>query len=408
MTRQAAAVGRPSAAAARDAVPVDPRWRRQVYAVFAATGVAYLAVALTIPVLPQYVTGVLHGSADQVGWVMGSYTATAVLSRPFAGTLLSRVGPRPVLAGGMAVMAASTMAYSLAHSVPLLLVCRLLLGLGLGATLSAATVWMVTLAPPERQTWALGLVGLVNYLVLAAGAPFGGPLQQHFGDVTTWLIAGLTPLLALPLLLGAPSSKSGGSRRTGGGRDGSAFKATLLPGTAMALAAFGYAAVISFATSTLEQRGVGGAATVVTAYAVAMVAIRLLSSRLSWDFTSATGLAAVLLAELLGTLLIGAAHALPVALCGAALVAIGMAQSYPALGTLVVRATEDHQRGPALATYGASINIGIGVGNVVLGKAAHLAGNGAAFAAAAIAIAGGAALATVAARRHPLTTTPGG
>ncbi|MEU9403740.1 MFS transporter [Streptomyces sp. NPDC048242] len=254
----------------------------------------------------------------------------------------------------------------------------------------------MALAPPERQTWAIGLVGLVNYLVLVAGAPIGQLLAGRVGLNGTWLIAGAMPLLAVPLLAAvlsrrrppAPGSSSGG-----------AFAATLRPGTAMALAAFGYAVVISFAVTALTRRGVEGATAVVTGYALAMVAIRLIGGRVRSDFTSPRALGGVLAAELVGVLLIGAAHSLPLAVLGAVLVAVGMAQSYPALGTLVARSVDDHRRSTALATYGAYIGIGIGLGNLVLGKVAASAGTTAMFLTAAVALTAATALAAHTAQR---------
>ncbi|MGW4446822.1 MFS transporter [Streptomyces sp. NPDC004682] len=382
--------------------PTAPKhWRRSVRLVFAAAGVAYLAVGLTIPVLPGYVTGTLHGSAAEAGWVMGGYTVTAVLSRPVAGLLLDRLGPRGVLSVGMFLMGASTLGYAVSTTLPVLLACRLLLGVGLGATLSAATVWMVLLAPPERQTWAIGLVGLVNYLVLAAGAPVGQLLADHLGLNGTWVIAGAMPLLAVPLLVAVPSRRR---PPASGSSSGGAFAATVRPGTAMALAAFGYAVVISFAVTALTRRGVEGATAVVTGYALAMVVIRLVSGRIRSDFTSPRALGGVLAAELVGILLIGGAHSLALAVLGAVLVAVGMAQSYPALGTLVARSVDDDRRSTALASYGAYINIGIGLGNLVLGKVAATVGTTAMFLTAAAALAGATILGSCTAHRSGTAT----
>ncbi|WP_043265835.1 MFS transporter [Streptomyces sp. CT34] len=366
-------------------------------------GLVYLAVALTIPTLPIQVTSQLHGSTSDVGWVMGSYAITAVLARPVFGALLIRIGARPIVAGGALVVALATLGYLAAPNVAILITCRLILGIGLGGVLAAATIWMVSLVPPSKQGWALGLVGTVNYLVLAVGAPIGEAMAEATRPTVVGLAAGIFPLLSLLLLFTVPDHRQPQEDRTEEHRSGprtSATRAAVLPGVSLTMAAFGYAAVISFSAVALAHHGVADGALVVTAYAATMVVIRVAGARSPWNFTSPQGLIAIFLAEAVGIFLIGTSDSLLSAVVGGVLVGAGMSQVYPALGLLVMRSVDAQRKGQAVATYGAFMNIGISVGNFALGYVANTAGYSAMFVTATATILCGLVVAVLAATRR--------
>ena len=82
-----------------------------------ATGIGYLPFALTIPILPGYVTGRLHGGPAEVGAVVGGYALTSLLSRPVSGALMNRLGARALTIGGTVLTTLATVCYPLAGSI---------------------------------------------------------------------------------------------------------------------------------------------------------------------------------------------------------------------------------------------------------------------------------------------------
>lgn len=383
------------------------RWRAHMLAAFTAVGLVYVALGLTIPVLPTHVTTNLNGDAHDVGWVMGAYAITAVCARPAFGFLLNRSGTRRIVLIGAILVGVSSLLCMPADSVTTVIACRLLLGIGLGGVLSAATIWMVALAPSDRQGWAMGMVGTINYLVLAIGAPIGYLLADTIGMTATFLAAGIAPLVAVPIVLTIPDHREDhapADRDTSTGS--SPLVAAALPGIALTLAAFGHASIMSFSPIALEERGVDGASLVITTFAVVMVVIRVFGARIRWDFTSPAGMVAVFGVEMLGLLLLSVAFGpMPAAVVGV-LVGMGMSQIYPALGLLVLRTTKSHQRGPALATYGAFMNVGISAGNAVLGALAGMTNYTWMFLTTAAFVGAGLIVATVVAKRTPPKEAP--
>jgi predicted MFS family arabinose efflux permease len=146
-----------------------------------ATGIGYAAISL----------------AFAVGQMMWAVSMTA------SGAMADRWGPRPVMIGGAALVAAATAATPLATTTAeLIIVVGILAACGAGAIgpgmlMSAASRWI----PEAKRNVATGIVN--------AGGSFGQftiiPLAQLFIGVAGWqpalVILGIIGLIAVPLVL---------------------------------------------------------------------------------------------------------------------------------------------------------------------------------------------------------------
>ncbi|MFG2228220.1 MFS transporter [Streptomyces sp. NPDC048644] len=339
-----------------------------------ASGIGYLPFALTIPVLPGYVTGRLHGGPAEVGAVIGGYALTALLSRPVSGALMNRLGARALTIGGAVLTTLATVCYPLAGSVAGLIGLRLLVGVGMGVVLAATGVWPVQLVAKDRQSWALGLGGTVNYVAIGLGAPLGTLTDHLAGTAATFVIAGLIALLVIPIALCVPEVRfPPKTERTGTGQ-GRALLGTVLPSVALIFTAFGFAAVSSFAVAKFNALGIAGGAAVVTAYSLTVVLLRIAGTWIRWEATRPAALACLFLVEALGIALIGVADGLGAGVIGGVLIGVGMWQIYPVLGLFVVRSVSERRRATALSAFGACFTAGLAAGSGSLGLVAQAAG----------------------------------
>ncbi len=123
--------------------------------------------------------------------VLGMYALVLVIGR-----LIDRVGRRPALVGGLAVMAVSCVALMWVEGVPMTAV--LLFGLGLGWNLSfvSATAQLVDASAPAERGKLLGFTDLVSGLSGATLALVGGVALDVLG--VTALAIGATLLALAP------------------------------------------------------------------------------------------------------------------------------------------------------------------------------------------------------------------
>ena len=116
----------------------------------------------------------------QVGWSVSSLALTATLAMMLSGPLSDRIGRRPVLRIAALLFAVSAIASALAPSFYWLVVARMLGGLGVGAALIIAPMYIAEMAPPESRgrlvsfnqlniVIGISVAFFSNYLILTLG-----------------------------------------------------------------------------------------------------------------------------------------------------------------------------------------------------------------------------------------------
>lgn len=344
--------------------------------VFAATLGAFLAVGAVLPVLPRYVHGPIGAGDVAVGVVVGAFTVTAIVARPWSGRLADERGRRLVVAAGAALMAVGGAMLFLRAGVAGLLASRLVLGIGEALVFTGGSAWVVDLAPADRRAQSIGLFGLSVWGGLAAGPAIGDLLYDVGGYDVVWAFAALAPLAGAVIAWRLPERPPPGR---GTGRRPLVAREAIGPGVPLALANAGYAVMAGFIVLHLEREGSGHGAAVFAAFAVAMVGTRLLAGRRPDDWGPRRSAVLAGIAEAAGLALIAVAADWPLALAGGVVMGAGFALLYPALAAIVVERAGETRRGVALGSLTAFFDAGFGIGGPLAGGVAALAGYEAAF-----------------------------
>jgi MFS family permease len=362
--------------------------------VFLAALLAFVSIGAALPVLPAYVRGPLGASDLAVGVVVGAFAITSVFCRPLAGRQADRRGRRIVLVIGSLAMAVGGVLYLLSTSVPSLIAARLVVGAGEGAVYTAGATWAVDLAPADRRGLALGLFGLAVWGGLSLGPIAGELLRSGVGYDSVWILTAALPLAGAAIAVRLPEPKR--SLLAGPPAPSALFpRAARRPGAALALANVGYAALAGFVVLHLRARGIGGGASVFTAFAIAVFASRLVLSRVPDRAGARRTATAAGCLEAAGLTIIASAGSLSVALAGAIVVGVGFSMLFPSLALMVVGGVGDDRRGSALGAFTAFFDIGVGLGGPLAGVTASLAGYPAVFYLSAVAALGTAVLASM-------------
>jgi MFS family permease len=391
-----------------EAVQPQPQarlWTRAFITLSLAELAYFLANGVAIPIVPLYATGPLRADEFGVGLAAGAFSATAFVLRPVAGRSADRFGRRPLMVLGGLGYALFTAAIVLVGHLPELVGLRLLLGVAEAFFFVAGFAAVADLAPPGRAGEAISFNSLSLYLGIAFGPLLGEALLDR-GGFTAALLggAGLAAIAAL-LAIALPETRTVGS-------DEEQAPAPLIhpaaigPGLALFTGIAAMSGFYAFIAIYATHIGLAGSRLVLLEFGLVVVGARILFARLP-DRRPPFRLGASALALVATGLLVAAsAVSIPGLFLGAAIMALGVSLMTPALFAAIVTRVIPSQRGAALGTASAFIDLGFGAGPVVLGLVANEAGIPAAFmAGAAIAASGAIGAAYLAVRRGPTVLT---
>ena len=136
-------------------------------------------------------------NAVVLGWIATSFLlATAALLLP-AGRLADIYGRTKVFKGGIAIYTAASLFCGLSFSGEVLIISRVLQGIGGAMLFSTSTAILVSFFPFEERGKVLGINTAAVYTGLSSGPFIGGLITQHFGWRYIFFINVLFGLLSL-------------------------------------------------------------------------------------------------------------------------------------------------------------------------------------------------------------------
>jgi MFS family permease len=146
---------------------------------FVTAFVDMVGLAMIVPLLPYYATD-FGASALVVGVLISAFSIAQLLCAPAWGRVSDRYGRRPALLAGLGITAFAYVLFAFAGSVPLLLVARLVQGVGAG-TIGVVQAYVADTSSPEQRVKSLGWLTAVTSLGAVAGPAIGSALDALGG-----------------------------------------------------------------------------------------------------------------------------------------------------------------------------------------------------------------------------------
>lgn len=365
-----------------------------------AVFVGFFAMGMALPVVPRHVHDTLGMSTLWVGVVMGSQYITSILvGRGLSGAVTDTRGPKRAMLTGLlgaccvgGVYFVSLMfAPQPSTSLAVLIAGRLLTGIAEPFIITAALSWGILRLGPEHAGKVIGWVGMALFGAYGFGAPVGAAVYAAFGFAGIAAATVLVPLAGFAIAYGMKGEMAAVAAVR------PAFYKVLgivkLPGLALTLCSFGYAAINAFVVLLFVQRGWGSAALAFTSMGGGFIVARLLVGHLPDKLGGAkVGLVFVVI-ESVGQLMIWGAPNPSLACIGAALTGAGYALAFQGFGVESVRRAPPQSRGAAMGGYVVFQDFSMGLAGPLGGWLALYAGLGSIFLAGALGSLGAAGLA---------------
>jgi MFS family permease len=158
--------------------------------------ISMMGMGIVSPFLPIY-ANTLGASTLQVGLVQAAFNITGIGTLLFVGRLSDRYGRKSFLAGGLGILAISSVGFMFSDDIRHLILWRFVQGLGASAHLPIAQAYMGDITPQGSEGRWMGYFNAVLFAGMGAGPLFGGILTDAFGMKTCFLVMAVMNIVGL-------------------------------------------------------------------------------------------------------------------------------------------------------------------------------------------------------------------
>ncbi len=165
----------------------------------------FTGFGLVIPLLPFWAER-LNANAISIGLILTIYALAQFIFTPIFGSLSDRYGRRPVIVVSLCIEVVSFALTALANTLPLLLIARLIGGIG-ASNIGSAQALVSDITPPEKRAAGMGVIGAAIGLGFVVGPALGGLLSSHGETLPFWIALGMALINALLVFFFLPETR---------------------------------------------------------------------------------------------------------------------------------------------------------------------------------------------------------
>jgi|SRR5690625_2438168 len=334
----------------------------------------FLGFQMTLPTIPIFINK-LGGSEQVIGIIVGIFTFSALIFRPYAGKALETKGRGIVYMLGLSLFVLSVGTFGFLTSIAALIVMRIIQGIGWGFSTTASGTIATDLIPPKRRGEGMGYYGMSGNLALALGPALGLTIVGKMSFTYFFLICAGLGLIAVLLSLNIRYKKVDESpHKTKVARFDVFEKTAVNPAILLFFITATFGGIASFLPLYAIEKDVAGIQIYFVAYAMALMLTRTFAGRL-YDqkgdlYVIPPGVILIFIAMLFLSWLPNTS----MLLTAGVLYGFGFGMVQPALQAWAVDKAPLNRKGMANATFFSSFDLGVGVGAILFGQLAYLFG----------------------------------
>ncbi|MBS4026391.1 MAG: MFS transporter [Clostridia bacterium] len=340
-------------------------WTKNFILITLANFILFVSFQMLLPTLPAYAT-MLGGSEIIAGLIIGIFTFSAVASRPYAGFLMDQQGRKGVLVAGFLMFIVCAFLYNFAYLVVLLLMLRVVHGLGWGMATTASGTVAADVIPSTRRGEGLGYYGMSAVLSMAFAPPLGVYIMENLGFNHLFISSTILGVVALIIALGVtydPVVKKEQQQVKPAIFEPSSFRTS----SVLFFLTFIYGGVITFIVLYGNSLGIEKFSLFFPVYATFLFIIRPIAGKLSDGRGTDVVVIPGLILVTVGVIILGLAQSLEYFLASAVLIGLGFGAAQPSLQALTIKLAPPERRGAANATFFSAFDLGIGFGAIIMG-----------------------------------------
>lgn len=336
----------------------------------------FLGFQMTLPTIPLFVHE-LGGTDQYIGIIVGIFTFSALLLRPYAGHALESKGRGIIFLFGLSLFVISVGTFGFLTTMFMLIIMRMVQGVGWGFSTTAVSTVATDIIPPKRRGEGLGYFGLSGNLALAFGPALGLTLADHVSFKTLFLICAGLGLLAFLSATQVKYQKAESSPHASKpARFDVLEKTAVNPSVLLFFVTLTFGGITSYLPLYAAEKDIAGIELYFISYAIFLMLSRLFAGKIYDKKGDLMVIPPGIILIFIAMLLLSWLPNLPTLLFAGALYGLGFGAVQPSLQAWAVEKAPKNRKGMANATFFSFFDLGVGVGAMAFGQLAHLFGYG--------------------------------
>jgi MFS family permease len=357
-----------------EVIPQERLWTKDFILLTLSNLLLFFGFQMLLPTLPVYVSN-LGGDNSAIGLVIGIFTISAILIRPFSGAALDLISRKLILFIGLAICFIAIGAYYWATTIFLLLLLRIVHGAGWGTSTTTYGTIASDIIPASRRGEGMGYFGLGSTLAMALGPMIGIWVMKSFGFGLLFLISLLSTLFSMALTkwMAIPQPHRATQKRVET-RFYEKFmeKKALFPSFLVLMMGVTYGGIISFITLYGKETGIGNVGWFFLTNALFLFVVRPIAGKIFDLKGHVWVLVPGAIFCIIGLFLLSDTKSLFGLILSAMFYGIGFGAIQPSLQAWTIQRVLPYRRGVANATFYSGFDLGIGGGAMILGPVAQM------------------------------------
>jgi MFS family permease len=321
-----------------------------------------------ISTLPVYISEELHASKSTVGLVLASYIIASVSIRPFTGFALDNFGRKTIFLSALLLYAIIFCGYAIAFTILFLFFLRFAHGFTWGIVTIAGATLAVDIIPDDKRGEGIGYYGLSATMGMAIGPLVGLFILHNWGYMALFFSGFAISLIALVCanFIKFPRYKIA-KEPTPLTLETLFDVRSITPSFNLMIIQITYGGLMSFIALYGHEIGIRNSSGFFLVYASGIALSRFSSGKM-FDRSGPRHILTICISLLVIGFSFLAFFQNPVGFYGSAIIlGVGNGVIFPTFQTMVNNLADSHRRGAANSTLYTALDIGMGLGMVIVG-----------------------------------------
>ncbi len=174
--------------------------------IFITVFIDLLGFGVLIPILPTFATKEIGISEFQIGVIVAIFSLMQFIFNPILGSLSDKIGRKLIIVSSLLLTSFSYLIFSITDSFFLLIISRMLAGIG-GSNIGVAQAYIADITTKENRSKGMGMIGGAFGLGFVFGPLIGGFLSEFGYSIIGYVSASFSFLAFLVAFIYLPETK---------------------------------------------------------------------------------------------------------------------------------------------------------------------------------------------------------